>query len=256
MVRMRSTCSTRCAVSAAWGHVITNHDFPYILLVFALPSTSGLIVRLGTIFRPLEPCHRSLLVQIGASHQLHPKGQASPVCSLGIPLQPFVGVLQGARADSGRLGSRVPTHSPSEHSAHLQIGLVRVPHPRPAFLGAVPAHGQGSHQQGQGRVDERVLRIHQEPHVLRPGVLRGRESNVRASSVPQGCGARPPTRYLCHAVQAPEGGLQMLILLGAEVGELEVLGYNREQTAQDHWLPHYPSPLPLSHQGRACLKNL
>lgn len=46
-----------------------------------------------------------------------------------------------------------------------------------------------------------------------------------------------PTCYLCHTVQAAEGGLQVLILFFAEAGELEVLGGTREQeTAQDYRL--------------------
>ena len=147
--------------------------FSYSLSALSLPSTSGLIVRLSAIFLPLELRHGSLLVQIGTSYQLHPKRQASLVCSISILLQAFVSFLQGTQADSGGSGCWVPTHSPLEHTAPLQIGLVSVPHPRPAFLWSVPTQGQGSHEQGEGRVDESVLRIHQEPHVLGPGILNG-----------------------------------------------------------------------------------
>lgn len=59
------------------------------------------------------------------------------------------------------------------------------------------------------------------------GVLRAKKTVVRAPGVPSGCSrARPHSRrqYLCYPLQAAQRGPEMLILLGAEAGDLEVLG--------------------------------
>lgn len=150
------------------------------------PLTGSLVVRLSGIFGTLEPGHLSLLVQICPSYQLHPEGQASPVCGLSIPPQPLVGVLAEHRGSFGSRcwdpGLRSPPPDPPptrpKCTTHLQIGLVSVPHPGPAFPGAVPASGQSGHQQRECRVQGGVLSIHQEPHMLGPGMLRVRETVV------------------------------------------------------------------------------
>lgn len=161
-----------------------------------------------------------------------------------LPQHPAPAVCECPAEHTGRLG-RVRLLSPRSQPCspapppppHLQIGLVSVPHPWATFLGSVPAHGQGSHQQGQCRVNESVFGVYQQPHTLRPGMLRGRGQDVRANGVLKWWGARAPTSYLCHSVQAAEGGLQVLILFRTEVGELEVLGGTREwETAQDYRL--------------------
>lgn len=97
----------------------------------ALPPTGSLIVRLSRISGSLEPRHLSLLVQIRPSYQLHPKGQASLVCGLSVPLQPLVRVLAehtgGCR--SGRWG---PAGHPSgaHHTPSGKPGKCSTPRAR------------------------------------------------------------------------------------------------------------------------------
>ena len=124
-------------------------------------------------------------------------------------------------------------HPPSpECTTHLQIGLVSVPHPGPTFPGAVPACGQGSHQQRECWVQGGVLGVHQEPHALGPGVLRVRGASVgprgdqQADAVEAGLGR---SCYLYHPLQATQRGLEMSCLLGVEAGDPEVLGGSGRQ---------------------------
>lgn len=105
----------------------------------------------------------------------------------------------GTPAASGQ-GPRTPARGLPEYTTHLQIGLVSVPHPGPAFPGAVPAHGQGIHQQRESRVQEGVLGIHQQPHVLGPGVLRVRGTTVRPQGV-QHTWRRPATAGVTWATR-------------------------------------------------------
>lgn len=54
-------------------------------------------------------------------------------------------------------------------------------------------------------------------------------------------------------MQAAERGLQVLILFGVEVGDLQVLrGIRERDSVQDHWLPPGPKP-PLPQVRCVCV---
>lgn len=90
------------------------------------------------------------------------------------------------------------------------------------------------------------------------GVLRAREAALRALGAPgrcSGAGLRWK-HYLYHPLQAAQRGLEMLILLGAEAGDLGVLGEGSREGRSSSGLPSRARLLsPTTRKGK-MFRNL
>lgn len=118
-----------------------------------LPLTGSLIVRLSGIFGPLKLGHISLLVQICPSYQLHPEGQASPVCSLSILPQPFISVLAEHKG-SFRSGcwNPGPNFPGTHHTPSDRPGKCSIPRAHPPWICSNARPGQPPAEREQDSV--------------------------------------------------------------------------------------------------------
>lgn len=210
-----------------------------------LPLIGSLVVGLNGVFGPLVLSHLSLLVQIRPSDQLDSEGPASPVSGLHGPPQPLVCVLA---KHPGSLGSgprgaspQSPTvhHTPSDRPGKCSTPRARPPRGRSS---AGPGRPPADREQGSGR----CTRHPPGSSHAGPGHAEGQRVRGQASGCP--AGAAEPGRgrcYLYYPVQAAQRGLEMLVLLGVEAGDLEVLG---EQQGRWEWLR-------LLDPSRACVSS-